>query len=500
MFLPTACPATRGMALLLATVLATLPLAAAESGPPWTTIFNGTATSGMAVDRANGDVYAVVEGTGVYRSADQGKTFAVVDGSINKSHAETGCALSIDPEGGRLMCFMNYGSAGGTLDGGKTWFSSTQGNWDFGCVDWSDPMAKTMLADSHGDGSVQLTTNAGKSWSRISGAAGIHLGIADATSLLVGGGSGIFLSAANGANWQKVSDFKPKGRVMREFKGKCYWLDDAGVIISENHGRTWTRLGATVDGCVGPFFGADEHSMVVVGLAGFAVTHDDGGTWRIVAALPESIRTGWSAPEGGAQRDYWFVQFGWDPKANILYASSLHAPVLKCSLPIDKEVFALVDRMVAQLKAIKDTASAPFRTAAIRLSLSSATLALDGPRVEEIQALTAPVMQELHAHQQAILAGLAGDPAEYDKLVAEAKKLYAGTLVAAWFSDAITAGKAHAQVASFTRSGTGTIAAHAKDGMCQKIAALKAKVTSAEFQSDLEALSASVQAMASYAR
>jgi hypothetical protein len=492
--------ASRLTALLLGTALAALRLAAAEGAPPWTTIFNGMSTSGLAVDRTNGDVYAVVEGTGVYKSVDQGKTFAVVDGSINKSHAETGCALCIDPEGGRLMCFMNYGSAGGTLDGGKTWFSSTQGNWNWGCVDWSDAMARTMLANAHGDGSVQLTTNAGKSWSKLSGAAGGHLGVADATSLLVGGGSGIFLSTANGSNWQKVSDFKPKGRVMRVFKGKCFWLDDAGVIVSADHGRTWTRLGAQVDGCVGPFFGADEHSMVVVGLAGFAVTHDDGGTWRIVADLPESIRKGWSAPEGGDQRPYWFVQFGWDPKGSILYASSLHAPVLRCALPIDKEVFALVDRMIAQLKAIKDAAGAPYRSAAIKLSVSSATLALDAPRVEEIQALTAEVMKDLHDRQQAILAGLSGDPAEFDKLVAEAKKLYAGTLVAAWFADAITAGKAHAQVAAFSRSGTGAIAARAKDGMCQKIAALKAKVTGAEFQSDLEALSASVQAMASYAR
>jgi hypothetical protein len=490
--------ATRCTALLLGTVLASLQAAAADSGPPWTTIFSGMSTSGLAVDRTNGDVYAVVEGTGVYKSIDQGKTFAVVDSSINKSHAETGCALSIDPEGGRLMCFMNYGSAGGTLDGGKTWFTSTQGNWNWGCVDWSDPMAKTMLANSHGGGSIQLTTDAGKTWTRINGAAGGHVGVADATSLLVGGGSGIFLSTANGSNWQKVSDFKPKGRVMRVFKGKCYWLDDTGVIVSADHGRTWTRMGTMVDGCVGPFFGADEHSMVVVGLAGFAVTHDDGGTWRIVAALPDSIKTGWSAPEGGDQRPYWFVQFGWDPKANILYASSLHAPVQKCALPIDKEVFAQVDHMITQLKAIKDPAGAPYRSAAIKLSLSSATLALDTSRVEAIQAVTAEVMKDLQDRQQAILAGLSGDPAAYDKLVTEDKKLYAGTLVAPWFNDAITAGKAHAQVASFIRSGTGTIATRSKEAMCQKIAALKAKVTVAEFQSDLDALSASVKDMAIY--
>ncbi len=360
MCLSPAFPATRCTILLLA-VLAPAWVAAAESGPPWSSIFNGMSTSGLVVDRTNGDVYAVVEGTGVYKSVDQGRTFAVVDGSINKSHAETGCALSMDPEGGRLMCFMNYGSAGGTLDGGKTWFSSTQGNWNWGCVDWSDPSAKTMLADSHGDGSVQLTTNAGKSWSKISGAAGIHLGVADATSLLVGGGGGIFLSTANGSNWQKVSDLKPKGRTMKVFKGKCFWLDDTGVIASADHGRSWTRLGTPVDGCVGPFFGADEHSMVVVGLAGFAVTHDDGGTWRIVAALPESIRTGWSAPEGGAQRDYWFVQFGWDPKANILYASSLHAPVLKCALPIDKEVFAAWSTHLIAYPAQGDQGTPPVR-------------------------------------------------------------------------------------------------------------------------------------------
>ena len=229
------------------------------------------------------------------------------------------------------MCFMNYGDAGGTLDAGKTWFKSSQGNWDYGCVDWSDPKAMTFFGRTHG-AQLQVSFDQTKTWKRVDASHGLHLGLADANGLLLGGTGGIFLSTNKGGSWQKVSDLKPKSHIMRVFKGTCYWLTDAGVIASKDHGKTWAQLGANVDGCVGPYFGADEKSMMVVGLTGFSITHDSGATWKIAAKLPDSIKNGWNAPEGGDPRPYWFVQFGWDPKANILYTSSLNSPLQKCEL------------------------------------------------------------------------------------------------------------------------------------------------------------------------
>src|SRR5581483_4285123 len=66
-------------------------------------------TAGVAVDRASGDVYMVVTGLGLWRSADHGQTFArVAEGKIS-GRCETGFALNFDPAGSRYACF--------TLDG-----------------------------------------------------------------------------------------------------------------------------------------------------------------------------------------------------------------------------------------------------------------------------------------------------------------------------------------------------------------------------------------------
>lgn len=314
---------------VIVTMAICLATAHAAYAQTWQTLFNGSKTHGMAVDRTTGDVYAVVEGRGIFKSTDQGKTFVLADSKIIKSHAETGSGLCMDPDGGRLMCFMNYGDAGGTLDAGKTWFWS-QGWWDYGTVNWADPQAMTLFARDHG-GNLQASFDHAKTWKKVDSSHGTRVGLAG-TNLLVAGKDGIYLSLDKAATWQKVSNLLPKSHVMRCFKGVCYWLTDSGVIVSKDLGQTWAQQGANVDGCVGPYFGVDEKSMLVVGLSGFSITHDAGATWRIASKLPDDIKRGWNAPEGGDPRPYWFVQFGWDPKANILYSSSLGVPLQQCIL------------------------------------------------------------------------------------------------------------------------------------------------------------------------
>ncbi len=488
----SACP----LLLLLAAGAAGAAASAADAAGGWQSCYNGTATAGIAVDRVSGEVYAVVDGSGIAKSVDHGRTFTMVNQTIVKSHAETGCGLSIDPEGGRVMCFMCYGDAGGSLDGGKTWFKSGMGHWNWGTVDWSDAQARTMIGDAHGDGAVYLSGDQGKSWSKITGAGGNHVGVADANTLLCGGDGGIFLSTAKGTAWQKVSELKPKGRTMRVFKGHCYWLTDAGVISSNDHGRTWARLGTEVDGCVGPFFGTDEHSMMVVGLSGFSITHDDGASWHNVATLPDNLRTGWSAPEGGAPRDYWFVQFGWDPRANIIYASSLHAPLVRLEMAPDKESLAVADKMIAQLEHITDHASPAYRTAALKLYLAAADFPLDPERTTKVQELTAMVKEDIDTRQLAVRTALeAWDATTFERILTDNRKPFAGTALAPWFAEAGLVGKAHLTSARLKRSAGGHPAAAATAATGKQFDELLAQLTIDEFKQAVgklkDALSAS---------
>ena len=101
-----------------AELLTTATKAAAQSPTKgqWVAVHEGT--GGVTVDRSNGDVYVVVtgkeifkeRGQGVWKSTDQGATFARVDGDVIGGRCETGYGLCHDPNGKRLYCFMLDGT------------------------------------------------------------------------------------------------------------------------------------------------------------------------------------------------------------------------------------------------------------------------------------------------------------------------------------------------------------------------------------------------------
>ena len=70
----------------------------------------------------------------------------------------------------------------------------------------------------------------------------------------------------------------------------------------------------------GPFFGRDEHEILVVGRHGVFTTRDGGKSWQRAAALK---------PKEG---DFVFTPncfgcYAWDPVNNLLYASAMGNPV-----------------------------------------------------------------------------------------------------------------------------------------------------------------------------
>jgi len=62
--------------------------------------------------------------------------------------------------------------------------------------------------------------------------------------------------------------------------------------------------------------------MVVVGKEGFFESLDGGANWRKAAPLPDASNGTWPTNEG-MDRSGWFLNFGWDPNADIFYASKM---------------------------------------------------------------------------------------------------------------------------------------------------------------------------------
>jgi photosystem II stability/assembly factor-like uncharacterized protein len=276
-------------------------------------------SAGIAVDRVTGNPFMVISGQGLWRSVDQGSSFERIDGGKIGGRCETGYSLDFDPAGGRYACFMLDGNSAFSLDGGKTWEGchekGTRG-MDFAAVAWSENPPKTFIGIGHErNGVLLLSGDAGKTWKKL-GDKFTACGIFSSGALLASKGDGILRSEDGGATWNKVSDATPAGGVVRVFNGNGYWISKKGMLWSKDQGKTWEVYGSGVPAGGGPYFGKDDKSMLVVVNEGLSLTTDGGQTWKVVAPHPPD-------KEYTYRPDGWFLNYGWDPQNNIIYASRM---------------------------------------------------------------------------------------------------------------------------------------------------------------------------------
>lgn len=288
------------------------PIAAAQVKPGY-----AGPTAGVVVDRATGDVFMVVNDQGLWRSSDQGATFARCDGKAIGGRCETGWALQADPGGKRLACFMIYGDSAMTADGGATWTKWKTSHLDFGAVDWADT-GKRLLALRHESGGMLTTSDdGGATWTNLEkGFRGC--GVIDRATFVATKEKepGIFRSTDAGATWAQVFAETPSAGVPVVFDGAVYWATGKSVLVSHDKGATWTAL-APVEATHGPYF-ASADRFVVVGKNGFSETKDGGKSWQAAAPLPAGFNTNRVGPN-----------FAWDPRADIFYASTMTRPTFK---------------------------------------------------------------------------------------------------------------------------------------------------------------------------
>jgi hypothetical protein len=292
--------------------------------------------SGVVADRLTGEVIIKVVGGGLWRSSDQGKTWRRVDNNTVSGRDETGWATSVDQNvPTRMASFSLDGAAGWTTDG-RNWksFTSLGRNWDYGSVDWSVPVPKTIIAAKHETnppGEVYVTTDGGSTWNQLS----IHLsekrdrismvGAMDATTLVYSNGEGIYRSTDTGSTWTKVASANPQTRIPVLFRGAQYLGSTTGLLVSKDKGASWQPQGAVANIWQGPFFGHNDKEMVVIGKDGVFMTQNSGETWTRSAGLKPKEGNYEFSPN-------WFGCYTWDPLNEILYASAMGNPVYRIEL------------------------------------------------------------------------------------------------------------------------------------------------------------------------
>jgi hypothetical protein len=285
--------------------------------------------SGVRCNRLNGDLYMNCIQNGLWKSPDKGLTWTRVDNNTLGGRCETGWGHNQDQNNPvRIAAFSLDGGAGYTVDG-VTWkqFAGVGRNWDYGSVDWSSPAAQTIIAAQHESGGlVQASTNGGTSWKLLSiktPASGIAsnamLGTMNASTFIWNNGTnGINRSTDLGNTWTQVSTINPCTRTPMYFNGKNYLGCETGLLVSTDEGATWQKKGASVSIYQGPFFGADENTMVIVGATGIYKTVDGAATWTKIANLKPNVNQAYTL----SSYNYW-ATYSWDPVNNCVYATAM---------------------------------------------------------------------------------------------------------------------------------------------------------------------------------
>jgi len=116
--------------------------------------------------------------------------------------------------------------------------------------------------------------------------------------------------------------------------GKYYVTSEKGLLVSADQGKSWQQQGAAVPDTkmfLGPYFGADEKTMVVGtqktdnpfgGDSSIYKTSDGGASWTKIADVP--------TPGNAFPISYaWYGSFAWDPLSDTYYTSSMSNPAYR---------------------------------------------------------------------------------------------------------------------------------------------------------------------------
>lgn len=290
----------------------------------------------------NGDLWLVRNGQHpVYRSTDQGESWLPLTDTEVVGRVYGSFSLSLDYKSGRVAVFMIVQkkqspalglilSPNGEVLTKITKPSDDHDGWTWGMPAWKQEVPRTILGKEHHKWVVMwLSQDGGETWQKLDFTSR-NPGVINETTFVVGNDDGIYRSGDQGQSWEQVSDFVVTGKNPIRYGDHFYWTTKAGVIWSQDVGKSWQLLGQKLLGALwGPYFGNSEQSFMVVNSEGFHISTDHGQSWNQVADY-------FAPPDANVDGEYNLMHptnsYGWDESRGILYAAGLGAHAYKLKL------------------------------------------------------------------------------------------------------------------------------------------------------------------------
>lgn len=287
--------------------------------------------TGVTVDRATGTLYVCLSDRGLFRSADQGKTWARHGKDASKGRTETPGCLHLDPTG-KTKQFLMANVYGGPVVVGST---DPDGAWrvldkksahvDWCAADWTDPEMKFVLAFKHeAGGLLLLSRDGGKSFTEGSKGHGLGAWVFDADTAVVALAKskekpkgGIVRTADGGKTFAPVAEYAPVS--LPKLQGDAlYWLVEGALVKGTEKGAKWEKVSDVKDARYGPVFGTDAKHLFVLTAAGVVESADAGATWSKPLAVPKELK--------GVSALTWLE---YDPKNDLLYVMKMGSDLYK---------------------------------------------------------------------------------------------------------------------------------------------------------------------------
>ena len=287
--------------------------------------------TGVTVDRATGTLYVCLSDRGLFRSADQGKTWERHGKDAPKGRTETPGCFQFDPTGKTKQFLL------ATVYGGPVLVGSTdpEGAWramdkksvhvDWCAADWTDPELKFVLAFKHeAGGLLLLSRDGGKSFTEAGKGHGLGAWVFDADTAVVALAKskekpkgGIVRTADGGKTFAPVAEYAPVS--LPKLQGDAlYWLVEGALVKGTEKGAKWEKVCDVKDARYGPVFGTDAKHLFVLTAAGVVESTDAGATWSKPLAVPKELK--------GVSALTWLE---YDPKSDLLYVMKMGSDLYK---------------------------------------------------------------------------------------------------------------------------------------------------------------------------
>lgn len=245
-----------------------------------------------ALFASGNNLYAATSGDGVYRSTDNGQTWAR---SLGISGYD---ALALTAVGSNLLAGVNFGPIFISTDEGQTWTWTDIGANRSNVRDFA-ALGTNVFAATEGGG-VLLSTNGGRAWTRVNTGLtnlNVYALAVSGTTLLAGTSGGVFRTTDNGQTWTAVNtgltSLNVRALVLsgtRLLAGTRAESGASEVFVSDNNGDTWRVFGNGL-ASLGANGGGLEKLRVsgdrVLAAASGGLLINENGTWR---------RTSFTAP------------------------------------------------------------------------------------------------------------------------------------------------------------------------------------------------------------